>query len=222
MGHFVYLLTAQSGSSFVASGSFTSAGGIPANRIARWTGSPCTAPIVTEHPQAETVVVSGETLTLSAKFSSVTVNDAVAWHWHRNAIDITNGAAGASVGGGTVGGAAGSAASPTPTDVTATLTITGVQPSDAGLFTAEITNTCNQVATLAASVSVRPACSADLNGDDFVDDADFSIFAVAYNVLDCADPAMAPGCPSDLNSDSFVDDADFVLFVGAYNDVICP
>ncbi|MFN9977836.1 MAG: hypothetical protein ACK58T_48810, partial [Phycisphaerae bacterium] len=135
MGHFVYLLTAQSGGSFVASGSFTTAGGIAANRIARWTGEPCAEPTVTQHPQAQTTLTSGETLMLSTTFRSATVNDTVAWHWHRNAIDITNGAGGASVGGGTVAGATGSPASPTPTDVTATLTITGVQPSYAGLFT---------------------------------------------------------------------------------------
>lgn len=65
-------------------------------------------------------------------------------------------------------------------------------------------------------------CPADLNADTFVDDADFVIFAEAYNVLDCADPAMAPGCPADLNTDAFVDDADFVLFAGAYNALLCP
>lgn len=70
----------------------------------------------------------------------------------------------------------------------------------------------------------RPAtsCIGDLNGDTFVDDADFQIFAAAYNILDCADPVMASGCPADLNRDGFVDDADFLLFVVAYNAVLCP
>ncbi|MBX3378603.1 MAG: hypothetical protein KF805_00785 [Phycisphaeraceae bacterium] len=65
-------------------------------------------------------------------------------------------------------------------------------------------------------------CPGDLNGDDVVDDADFSIFVFAYNTLDCADPAMPPGCPSDLNRDGFADDSDFVLFVAAYNQLLCP
>ncbi len=65
-------------------------------------------------------------------------------------------------------------------------------------------------------------CVGDLNNDTFVDDADFVIFATAYNILDCADPAMPAGCPADLNDDSFVDDADFVLFAGAYNELLCP
>lgn len=66
------------------------------------------------------------------------------------------------------------------------------------------------------------SCPCDLNGDGFVDDADFSIFVGAYNILDCADPAMPAGCPSDFNGDGLVDDADFVIFVPAYNALICP
>jgi len=65
-------------------------------------------------------------------------------------------------------------------------------------------------------------CPADLNGDDVVDDTDFVLFVVAYNLLDCADPAMPPGCPADINGDTFVDDADFVAFVAGYNELICP
>jgi len=65
-------------------------------------------------------------------------------------------------------------------------------------------------------------CPSDFNGDGFVDDSDFTIFVVAYNILDCSDPAMPAGCPADVNGDGFVDDADFTLFVGAYNALICP
>lgn len=72
-----------------------------------------------------------------------------------------------------------------------------------------------------AFAAVR-GCAGDLNGDGLVDDADFSIFAVAYNVLDCTDGAMPAGCPSDFNRDGFVDDADFGIFVVAYNALLCP
>ncbi|HEX8876904.1 MAG TPA: hypothetical protein VF777_09160 [Phycisphaerales bacterium] len=81
------------------------------------------------------------------------------------------------------------------------------------------------LAFLGGALNVVGSCStcpADLNGDGFVDDADFVLFASAYNTLDCADPAMLPGCPADLNVDAFVDDADFVLFAGAYNELLCP
>lgn len=65
-------------------------------------------------------------------------------------------------------------------------------------------------------------CKGDLNGDGLVDDTDFSPFSVAYNILDCTDPAMPVGCPADLNGDGFVDDNDFVIFLAAYNALICP
>jgi len=76
--------------------------------------------------------------------------------------------------------------------------------------------------SLDIEIIANAACTGDLNNDGFVDDADFTIFVVAYNILDCADPAMASGCPADLNADGVVDDADFVLFVPAYNELICP
>ena len=67
-----------------------------------------------------------------------------------------------------------------------------------------------------------PSCRADLTCDSTVDDADFVIFAAAYNILDCLDPAMPARCPADLNGDSAVDDDDFVIFLAAYNTLLCP
>jgi hypothetical protein len=66
------------------------------------------------------------------------------------------------------------------------------------------------------------ACVGDLNNDNQVDDADFQIFVVAYDILDCADASMPVGCPADLNADGFVDDADFQVFVVAYDELLCP
>lgn len=57
-------------------------------------------------------------------------------------------------------------------------------------------------------------CPADFNGDAFVDDADFAIFADAYDRF--ADRA------GDLNGDDFTDDADFVWFAAAYDQFACP
>lgn len=64
-------------------------------------------------------------------------------------------------------------------------------------------------------------CPADLYHDTLVDDLDFSEFVVAYNLLDCADPAMPPGCAADLNNDGLVDDTDFSTFAVAYDKLIC-
>ncbi|MBL8887623.1 MAG: hypothetical protein JNK16_13265 [Phycisphaerales bacterium] len=65
-------------------------------------------------------------------------------------------------------------------------------------------------------------CPADFNHDGYVEDADFTIFVVGYNILDCADPSMTAGCPADINGDGVVDDSDFILFVVAYNELVCP
>lgn len=67
-----------------------------------------------------------------------------------------------------------------------------------------------------------PPCFPDMNADTIVDDADFQIFAVQYNYLDCNDPEMPFGCIGDLNFDGLVDDQDFQIFIVAYNEVICP
>jgi hypothetical protein len=68
----------------------------------------------------------------------------------------------------------------------------------------------------------RAFCPADLNNDGIVEDADFQIFVVAYDILDCADGSMPAGCPSDLNYDGVVNDDDFQAFVLAYNELLCP
>ena len=64
-------------------------------------------------------------------------------------------------------------------------------------------------------------CRPNINGDCYVDDADFVLFAESYNILDCQDPSMPAGCPADFNDDEFVDDTDFVIFALAYDRLIC-
>lgn len=94
---------------------------------------------------------------------------------------------------------------------------------NAATFTATV-NTSGGLkrALLRAAFSLPSACPCDLNGDGVVDDADFTLFIPAYNMLDCADPAMPPGCPADFNHDGVVEDSDFTIFVVAYNELLCP
>ncbi|MBX3381289.1 MAG: hypothetical protein KF805_14435 [Phycisphaeraceae bacterium] len=66
------------------------------------------------------------------------------------------------------------------------------------------------------------ACPSDLTNDGLVEDADFSIFVIAYDLIDCSDVAMPRGCRADLNADGFVDDADFSILVVAYDVLVCP
>ncbi|MBX3381779.1 MAG: hypothetical protein KF805_16925 [Phycisphaeraceae bacterium] len=73
------------------------------------------------------------------------------------------------------------------------------------------------------TLQVNGSCAtSDLSGDGFVNDVDFVLFASAYNLLVCTDPAMPAGCPADINKDGFVDDSDFLFFVSAYDALICP
>ncbi len=74
----------------------------------------------------------------------------------------------------------------------------------------------------AVYIGLAAGCPCDLNHDGLVDDADFSIFVVSYDTLECADPTMPAGCPADFNGDGVVDDVDFQVFVPAYDDLICP
>ncbi len=66
---------------------------------------------------------------------------------------------------------------------------------------------------------VCPPCVGDLNGDAFVDDPDFVIFAGCYDQFYVNSAACY--C-ADLNHDDFVDDTDFVIFAAAYDQFICP
>lgn len=64
-----------------------------------------------------------------------------------------------------------------------------------------------------ATIPEWPACPADINFDGVVDDADFSIFAAAYDEFLNTD--------GDLNVDGATDDADFSVFVVAYERLVC-
>ena len=105
--------------------------------------------------------------------------------------------------------------------VTYTLEVSAKANAFAFYFAAPVSSSATASFTINASTR-GATCPGDLNADGYVDDADFSIFAAAYNLLDCADPAMLPGCPADLNSDGAVDDADFTIFAPAYDTLVCP
>ncbi len=68
---------------------------------------------------------------------------------------------------------------------------------------------------------LRVIATADIDRDGFVDDADFSRFAAAYDLLICLDESMPAGCPADFDQDGLVDDRDFAVFVQGYNRLIC-
>lgn len=198
----------------IAGGDFDSAGGAASPYFARWTDNP--TPWVAVDPQSRPVN-QGLTLSLTAAAASGYAN--VTYKWQRNGADISDGSGGASPGGGTVSGASGALASPSD-GASVTLTISNVQASDAGAYTVVFDNTCNSATSAAADISVI-TCPGDLNADGFVNDEDFSLFAGAYNVLVCEDPAMPAWCPADLNGDDLVDDLDFQIFIVGYDQLVC-
>jgi hypothetical protein len=101
------------------------------------------------------------------------------------------------------------------------LRVLNAAPADSGLYSVIVSGPCGVRTSDAAALNVR-SCPADLNNDNQVDDADFVLFAPAYNLLLCSDPAMPATCPADLNADLIVDDSDFVLFASAYDALLCP
>ncbi len=67
---------------------------------------------------------------------------------------------------------------------------------------------------LAVRALLQGLCPADLNLDNVVDDADFSLFAGAYDQL--------LDNKGDLTGDGMTDDTDFSMFVQAYDRLTCP
>lgn len=96
-----------------------------------------------------------------------------------------------------------------------TLSITKVQRGDEGVYQVLVSDRCG---TAAAEAILRSTCAADLSLDLTVDDADFHVFAAAYDAVLCS---AADECVSDLNSDGAVDDRDFERFVVEYGILNC-
>lgn len=212
---FVFALSLLPSGDLVVAGNFNNAGGAPASKVARWSsagGGTWSAfgagvnfetraiAVLPAAPGTEDFVVGGQ-------FTMAGGNPAnkIA-RWTR------------------VGAAPGkwsTLGSGMDSDVRALATLIG--PAHAGDFVVG-----GNFSTAGGVDSIRFAhyrvnsCPSDLTCDGQVDDGDFVDFVAAYNILDCADPAMPPGCPADINGDGFVDDSDFVQFVVAYNALVCP
>lgn len=211
------------GNGFFVSGLFLTAGDHLNGRLAYYAddASPQIA-----HSPTPVDAGKGETVVLSAV--TAPGYPGTSFQWQRETApmsevfaDITNGPGGATPSGGEVSGASGVLPSPTNTNPLV-LNIAHAKPADSARYRVVVNGDCGSNASSPAQVTVVDNCPADLNADSLVDDADFVVFAAAYNLLDCTDPTMPAGCPADLNNDSFVDDVDFVIFVAAYNELVCP
>jgi len=137
----------------------------------------------------------------NAQFSVAAVGDgAVSYQWQKNGVNLTDG--------GHVSGA-----------TTTTLTITGVDGSDAGHYHCVVTAGCGSLNSDTAALTISgPLCNTpkmDTNGDLHVDAADFDTFSACYNGP--TNPASGDCLCLDDNGDQYVDAADFDVFSACYN-----
>lgn len=89
---------------------------------------------------------------------------------------------------------------------------------DAAAVGGQALSTVIRIPIFCGSAGCPSVCSmSDFNGDGFVDDFDFVLFAGAYDEL-VVPQANVLG---DLNADSLVDDADFTAFTTAYDTLLC-
>jgi hypothetical protein len=185
-----------------AAGFFDHAGGSPSVSFARWTDS--LVPWIARPPQ-DSAITAGQTLVLSAMpalgYSNLT------FQWRRNGQPIVDGPGGASVGGGTVAGAAGAAVA----GQTFLLTITQPQGSDAGSYDVVLTGPCGQSAS--SSAAVTAACYANCDGSTtapVLNVGDFSCFLNAFASGDSYANCDGSTTPPVLNV------ADFSCFLNAF------
>jgi len=186
-------------------------GDVVSSRIARWVES--AIPTISAIPKPVSIV-RGDQLVLQAGVipGIAELAGGLSYHWKRNDQNISDGAFGASPGGGVVSGASGMRTRTEPF----TLRIDDAQISDAGSYAVSFTNACGQKQSTSVEVKVK-AHITDINADGQVDDADFLLFTTQYDLMLCTDPSMPDGCSADFNHDGFVDDADFTIFIPAYN-----
>lgn len=194
----------QSNGELIACGSFAQVGSNSGAYLARWSES--AIPWIASQPDPFVTNCAKP----DAQFSTEPAPGYVApsFRWRKGGAAIEDGPTGS---GSTIAGA-----------TTPTLTIHSATAFDDGIYDCVVGNGCGSIATTAASLHAPRCCLGDLDLNSRVDDSDFSVFLIGYDILDCADPSMPVDCPADLNRDHFADDADFVIFVAAYYELLCP
>lgn len=179
----------------IAGGWIATAGGLPSPHIARWTDDH--APWFAVQPK-DTASSPDRSAVFVAELAAE--SGEATYRWRRNGVPLDDEP-------GFVEGA-----------TAAELRLHNTSACDAGRYDCVATTPCGVATSRAGELLV---CVGDLNGDGFVDDADFVGFVAGYHVLLARDSAMEAGAPADFNCDELVDDADFVIFVAAYDALVC-
>ncbi len=180
----------------VVSGSFTTANGILSWGLARWsdTGKPAFV-----RTPANLDRGCGSSASFAAPISSGYGSTTFSWRLNGQSISPAL----------------------NPSAATDTLLIDPVSHATDGIYECSVSSSCGSITTPAVAL-ISSCCPADLNYDGAIDDADFQIFVVGYDILICGEPSTLVGCPADQNRDGVVDDADFVLFLAGYDALECP
>ena len=115
---------------------------------------------------------------------------ASSYRWRKDGVPLTDGP---TVFGSTIAGAD-----------SATLSITQFAPGDVGIYTCLVSNSCGQVLSTGATITL---CFADFNCDGFLDFFDYDAFVAAFETGDTR---------ADYNRDGFLDFFDYDDFVTAF------
>lgn len=213
---FVYDLIPLASNVVAAIGAFATAGDVVSPHIAYW--SETNTPRFQTHPESKTVVVANAT-TLTCKIAEG-FSDAP-FHWQIETAPASG--AFAMLANGPVLNAGGTSAQIQSTADSSSLILSH---ATTWLRNRKIrvlaSNACGTTESNPAILTISGPCFGDINHDNLVNDSDFVLFCVAYDMFACSTPGMPIGCPSDLNRDNIVDDADFVLFGMAYDLLLCP
>ncbi|MBS0189459.1 MAG: hypothetical protein JSS51_15455 [Planctomycetes bacterium] len=187
----------------IAGGSFTQVAGNAGAYLARWSDS--AVPWIVSQPDP---FMTGCTKPDAHFFAQPAPGyGSLSFRWRKGGVPLADGPTGS---GSAITGSASS-----------TLIVYSANGSDEGLYDCLVGKDCGGVTTTAVRLSAPRCCPGDLDLNRHVDDSDFSLFLIGYDILDCADPSMPADCSADLNRNHFVDDADFTIFVRAYYAILC-
>ncbi len=178
----VLALAVLPGGDVVVGGNFSTAGDVLARGIARYhPGEP--APSITTQPAPQSTCPSGTgSFTVAASGT-----DPFTYQWRKGGTPIDTAV--------------------NPSAGTATLTLTHVQPADAGSYDCVVTTPCGGVTSNPATLTI---CTADFNCSGFVDCFDYEAFVGCFENQACGEGS------ADFNGDGFVDFFDYADFVEAY------
>ncbi len=195
----VRALAVLSNGDVIAGGDFKTAGGTYAGFIARYNfGTP--APTITTQPLPQSACPAGSaTFTIAAGGSGP-----FTYQWRNGTTPINT--------------------TTNPSAATSTLTLTNVQPGDAGSYDCIVTNACGSVTSNVATLTLLDSCcdSIDFNNNDvFPEDQDVIDF---FEVLAGGDCSPGNTC-SDIdfnNNGVFPEDQDVIDFFNVLAGGTCP